>query len=119
MFGVIQAPDKIHTHPYSFLYIYREREKHFLHYRITYICHVFKSLLTMMTHHQTADKLYIWLHIPSQMTNVLNLYRCFALKFLYIDIMLIYDILVFCLDFCLLLETLLPFCISEVGWLVD
>ena len=53
----------------------------------------------MKTNHQAADKVNTWLHIPLQMTNVLNLCGYLALKFLYIDIMFIYDILVFCLDF--------------------
>ena len=55
-----------------------------------------KSFLTLQTYHQAVDKVNIWLHIPLQMTNVLNLFGYLVLKFLYIDIVLTYDILVLC-----------------------
>ena len=48
--------------------------------------------------HKTADNLNIWLHISSEILTVLNLNGILLLIFLYIDCMLIYDILVFCFD---------------------
>ena len=38
-----------------------------------------KSLLTVKTNHKAVDKVIVWLLIPSQMTNVLNLFCYIAL----------------------------------------
>ena len=56
----------------------------------------FKNVkITLNTNYQTAD---IWLHITSEIVNVLNPLNTFSIS------TLIYAILVFCLDFCLCLK---------------
>ena len=61
--------------------------------------HLVNSFVTLKTNHQTTDNLNMWLFISSEMTTVLNLNGISLLNFICIAILIIYDILVFCLDF--------------------